>query len=65
MRHSERWVLILTGIVSMIFALIVLFAPGAGALALATLIGFFAVVYGVLHLIVAFRLRALEEGQRT
>jgi len=61
----DAWLLILTGIVSVIFGLIVLFAPGAGALALATLIGFFAVVYGVLHLIVAFRLRALDEGRRT
>lgn len=61
----DAWLLILTGIVSVIFGLVVLFAPRIGALALATFIGFFAVVYGVLHLIVAFRLRALQEGQRT
>jgi uncharacterized membrane protein HdeD (DUF308 family) len=35
--------------------------PGAGALALVTVIGVFAIVIGVLLLVVAFRLRKLAQ----
>lgn len=61
---TDAWLLVLAGIVSVAFGLIVLIAPSTGALALATFIGFFALVYGVLHLTLAFRLRALEQEGR-
>ena len=61
---ANEWLLILTGIVALFFGLIVVVNPGAGALALSFFIGFFALVYGVLQIILAFRLRsALETGR--
>jgi uncharacterized membrane protein HdeD (DUF308 family) len=58
---ANEWLLILTGIVALFFGLIVVVNPGAGALAVAFFIGFFALVYGVLQLALAFRLRGLAQ----
>ena len=52
-----EWLLILSGIVSLIFGALVFLFPGAGALALIWLISLYAVVTGALLLGVAFRLR--------
>jgi uncharacterized membrane protein HdeD (DUF308 family) len=61
---ANEWLLILTGVAALFFGLIVVVSPGAGALALAFLVGFFALVYGALQIILAFRLRsALEAGR--
>lgn len=61
---ANEWLLILAGVVAVIFGILVLAAPGAGALAVASLIGFFAIIYGVLQLALAYRLRsAAERGQ--
>ncbi len=59
---QNEWLLIATGIVSLFFGLIVVISPGAGALAITAFIGFFALIYGVLQLLLAFRLRALQQG---
>jgi len=61
---ANEWLLIVTGIVSLFFGLILLFAPVAGALAVTFFIGFFGVIYGALQLILAFRLRSLQEAGR-
>ncbi len=61
---ANEWLLIATGIVSLFFGLILVITPVAGALAVAFFIGFFALIYGVLQLILAFRLRALAQGGR-
>ncbi len=61
---ENEWLLIATGIVSLIFGLVVVIAPGTGALALAFFIGFFGLIYGILQIILAFRLREVEEGGR-
>lgn len=58
---ENEWLLILTGIVALFFGLIVVVAPGAGALALAFFIGFFALIYGVLQVVLGFRLRSIAE----
>ena len=50
--------LILSGLVSVAFGLFVLIRPGAGALAVVWLIGFYAVVFGGLLIALSFRLRA-------
>jgi uncharacterized membrane protein HdeD (DUF308 family) len=53
-----EWLLILAGIASVVFGVLVLLFPGAGALALVWLISVYAIVTGVLLLALAFRARA-------
>jgi uncharacterized membrane protein HdeD (DUF308 family) len=56
---SSEWFLILKGILSVLFGLVLFVAPGAGALAMVLLmIGAYAIIAGVLLLLVAFRLRS-------
>jgi uncharacterized membrane protein HdeD (DUF308 family) len=54
-RHE--WLLILAGIVSVLFGVLVLLFPGAGALAMVWLISFYAITAGILLLALAFRAR--------
>ncbi len=54
---DNEWLLILSGIVSVLFGLGVLIFPGAGALALVWLIATFAIAFGILWIVLAFRLR--------
>jgi uncharacterized membrane protein HdeD (DUF308 family) len=59
-RHvRNEWMLILGGLLSIVFGLFVLVAPGAGALALLWLIGSWAIVFGGMIVALAIRLRAL------
>ena len=54
-----EWLLMLGAIASIVFGLVVLMFPlGAGALALAWLIGMYAIVIGVLHVLLSLRVRA-------
>jgi len=52
-----EWLLILAGALSVLFGLGVLLYPGAGAVALAWLIGIYAIVIGVVMVMLAIRLR--------
>jgi uncharacterized membrane protein HdeD (DUF308 family) len=54
-----EWFLILMGILSILFAIMLLWNPLPGALALVWLIGSYAIVFGVLGIIFGFRLRSL------
>jgi uncharacterized membrane protein HdeD (DUF308 family) len=54
---DNEWMLILSGAVSVLFGLAMLVRPGAGALALIWVIGFYAMVSGVLLVGLAFRLK--------
>ena len=60
---TGEWVLALGGVASVIFGLILLFRPGTGALAVVWLIGTYALVFGLLLLLLAFRLRG-HSGQK-
>jgi uncharacterized membrane protein HdeD (DUF308 family) len=53
-----EWVLALGGIVSIAFGVLVALLPGAGALAVVILIGAYALVFGVLLVVLSFRLRS-------
>ena len=52
-----EWLLILAGVLSVLFGLGVLLYPGAGAVALAWLIGIYAIAIGVVMIMLAIRLR--------
>src|ERR1700726_4155306 len=54
---SNEWLLLVLGAVSLLFGLLILFAPGAGALAIVLWIGAYALVFGIFLLALAFRLR--------
>jgi uncharacterized membrane protein HdeD (DUF308 family) len=54
-----EWFLILMGLVSIVFAIMLLWNPLPGALALVWLIGSYAIVFGLLGIIFGFRLRSL------
>jgi uncharacterized membrane protein HdeD (DUF308 family) len=54
---DNEWLLILSGVVSVLFGLGVVLYPGAGALALVWLIGTYAIIAGVLYIGLALRLK--------
>jgi uncharacterized membrane protein HdeD (DUF308 family) len=55
--HNE-WFLILAGLVSVAFGVVLIARPDAGAVAVLSLIGAYAIVVGVLLLIFAFKVRS-------
>jgi uncharacterized membrane protein HdeD (DUF308 family) len=55
-----EWFLILMGLISILFAVLLLWNPVAGADVLIWLIAWYAVVFGVLAMIFGFRLRTLR-----
>lgn len=54
-----EWLLILSGILSLVFALILFSNPAAGALALVWVIGLYAVVFGILLMVLGFRVHRM------
>lgn len=61
LRHEIKgeWFLILLGVISIVFAVLLLWNPIAGAAALVWLIAWYAVIFGILGVIFGFRLRSL------
>ncbi|MNR48315.1 hypothetical protein D3C85_1675400 [compost metagenome] len=53
-----EWLHALSGLLSIVFGLAVLLRPGAGAIAFAWLIGWFAIFFGVMLIAMAFKLRS-------
>jgi uncharacterized membrane protein HdeD (DUF308 family) len=58
---SNEWALIFAGALSVVFGVLLVIQPGAGALTLVWLIGLYAVLFGLGLLVVAWRLRGLLE----
>jgi uncharacterized membrane protein HdeD (DUF308 family) len=54
---DNEWLLILGGVISVLFGIGVMLAPGAGALALVWVIGTYAVILGVVFVALALRLK--------
>src|SRR5205807_8868728 len=54
---TNEWLLLLAGIASVAFGILLLLAPAAGALALIWWIGTWAIVFGILLIVLAFRMR--------
>jgi len=57
-----RGMLVLAGVVAILFGAAVVWAPGAGALALVWLVSFYAIVTGVLLLSLGLRIRRVERA---
>jgi uncharacterized membrane protein HdeD (DUF308 family) len=55
-----EWLLVLDGILSVAFGILLIAQPVAGALAVLWLIGVYAIIYGVLLVVLAFQLRDLD-----
>jgi uncharacterized membrane protein HdeD (DUF308 family) len=60
LRHE--WLLGLSGLLAVVFAVLLVLWPAAGALALVTLIGVYAIIFGVVALALAVQLRRLPRG---
>ena len=62
LRHEIKgeWLLILMGLASIVFAVLLLWNPVAGAAAVIWLIAWYAVVLGILAIFFGFRLRSLR-----
>lgn len=58
---KNEWLLILGGLLSVVFGVLLMAQPGAGALALAWLIGAYAVAFGILLVILAFKTRSFSK----
>lgn len=59
---EHEWLLAIGGVCSILFGGIMAFNPGAGALALLWVIGSYAIVFGVVLIVLGFRLRSLGEA---
>jgi uncharacterized membrane protein HdeD (DUF308 family) len=54
---DNEWMLIASGVISVLFGLVMILSPGAGALGLLFVIGVYAVIHGIMLITLAFRLR--------
>ena len=59
---TREWLLILSGIVSILFGIVLFAFPGEGALAVVTTIGIFSMILGGSLIGLALRLRSLNQG---
>ena len=58
---TNEWVLALAGALSVAFGVMLIARPGAGALSVVFIIGSYAVLFGILLLTLAFKLKGLPE----
>jgi uncharacterized membrane protein HdeD (DUF308 family) len=60
---AHEWSWIIGGVLSVVFGILLLAQPGAGALAVAWLVGIYAVLFGVSMILVAWRVYELEQSE--
>jgi uncharacterized membrane protein HdeD (DUF308 family) len=58
---ANEWLLILSGIVSIIFGALLIAQPGAGAISIVWLLGAYALIFGILTLMLALRVRGMRD----
>jgi len=61
---SGEWLMGLSGVLSIVFGVLVVAQPNAGALTLVFLFGFYAILAGISQIGLGFRLRGLSEDVR-
>jgi uncharacterized membrane protein HdeD (DUF308 family) len=59
---AGEWFLVLSGIASVAFGILLFIDPYAGAVAVVWIIGIYAVMFGILMMILGFKLRGLEHS---
>ena len=57
---TNEWLLALNGALSVLFGILLIAAPGAGALAVLWMIGTFALIVGIVMIVLGFRLKRLQ-----
>jgi uncharacterized membrane protein HdeD (DUF308 family) len=62
---TGEWMLILSGVLSIVFGALLFVFPGAGAVSLVWLIGVYATIFGIALIVLAFRLRGLRSDFET
>ncbi|MEY2488836.1 MAG: hypothetical protein QOC70_778 [Verrucomicrobiota bacterium] len=63
---TGEWILIVTGLASVAFGILLILQPAAGALVMVFWIGAYALVFGILLIVLAFKMRSLgKEGLTT
>src|SRR5512133_47450 len=62
---DNEWMLALAGAASLVFGVLVIAMPGAGALAIVWLIGAYALVFGIILIALGLRLRGEQERAAT
>jgi uncharacterized membrane protein HdeD (DUF308 family) len=60
-----EWLLALGGITSILFGVLLLLNPAAGALAVLWLIGIYAILFGIILVLLGFKLRGMLHGSAT
>jgi peptidoglycan/LPS O-acetylase OafA/YrhL len=63
-KEHGRWWLALGGIASIIFGIVLIIAPVVGAVVLTWWLGAYALIFGVLLLVLAFQLHGKQEEQQ-
>ena len=61
---TGEWMMILGGLLSILFGVLLFVFPGVGAVSMIWVIGVYAVVFGISEIIFAFRLRGLLTSPR-
>ena len=56
-RHSGEWLLVLSGVISVLLGIILFVQPAAGVVALSWWLGFYALLFGIILVATAFRIR--------
>lgn len=62
---TGEWAMILGGLLSIVFGILLFVFPGAGAVSVVWVIGIYAIVFGILEIVFAFRLRGLGHELKT
>ena len=58
---ANEWLLILSGVVSIIFGALLIAQPSAGAISIVWLLGAYALLFGILTLMLALRVRGMRD----
>ncbi|CDM66411.1 HdeD family acid-resistance protein [Pyrinomonas methylaliphatogenes] len=59
---AGEWLLALSGALSLLFGILIVLVPSAGAIGVVWIIAFYAFLFGLLLIALALRLRRLEQG---
>ena len=59
---ENEWLMVLSGVLSVLFGLILAVLPGVGLLSLVWLVGIYALVFGIVLIVLGFRVRGHRQA---